>query len=222
MTTAYLTVDDAPSADLPAKLAVLAEQDVPAAFFCEGRRLEDHPEHAREAVEAGFHLGNHLATHPYASEIESERFRAELERTEELLEDVYDRAGVERPARLFRFPYGDRGGDRADAFQAVLAERGFVPPTPGAFEYEWYADDHAGHRDWAWTVALDDWNVETAGELRERVEAATDRIESDSADVVLFHDAGNSPELFEVLASLLRDRGVRFGDPLALVDGRGT
>jgi hypothetical protein len=38
MTSAYLTVDDAPSDDIPDKSEVSAENDIPEVFFCERRR----------------------------------------------------------------------------------------------------------------------------------------------------------------------------------------
>jgi len=218
MSTAYLTIDDAPSADLPATLEILRDADVPAVFFCEGRRLDEHPEHARSAVEAGFHLGNHADSHTHASELGVEAFREELDRTDALLEDVYEDAGVDRPAKLFRFPYGDEGGDDAAAFQRVLADRGFVPPDPDAFTDDWYVDEQGDDLDWFWTVHFDDWNVETPAELRAEVEDAADRLDGDSPDVVLFHDGGNDPALFEVLIESLRERGIEFGDPLDLVE----
>lgn len=219
MPPAYLTVDDAPSGTLPEKLAVLDDRDVPALFFCEGHRLEDHADHARQAVEAGHLLGNHAYSHPSASEISVEAFADELDRTEAAIDDVYETAGVDRPARVFRFPYGDKGGDQAAALQEVLAEREFRPPDPDCIGYDWWAD-HAGDRDWFWTVDVEDYNVDTKAALEANV-ADADRLDSESADILLFHDGGNSPELFEHYVDLLVDRGVTFGDPLELVAESG-
>ncbi|WP_435175915.1 polysaccharide deacetylase family protein [Halorussus sp. AFM4] len=215
--TVYLTVDDAPSADLPEKLDLLADREVPALFFCEGRRLADHPEHARRAVEAGFHLGNHAYSHTSAADLSVAAFRDEVERTESLIRDAYDRAGATRPAKLFRFPYGEKGGEDADAFQRVLADRRFVPPDPDRLG-DRYADRHAGDRDWYWTVDLRDWEVDSPDELRDRVDSAAERLDGESSTIVLFHDAGNSTELFEAFLDALDDQGVDFGDPLDLLD----
>jgi peptidoglycan/xylan/chitin deacetylase (PgdA/CDA1 family) len=104
MTTSYLTVDDAPTETLPEKLAILEDHDVPALFFCEGRRLAEYPDHARQAVEAGYHIGNHAYSHQHASELSVDELTEEVAETETLLEEVYADAGVTRPARLFRFP----------------------------------------------------------------------------------------------------------------------
>ncbi|QLH83057.1 polysaccharide deacetylase family protein [Halosimplex pelagicum] len=218
MTTAYLTVDDAPSATLPEKLAVLDDYGVRALFFCEGRRLADHADNARQAVEAGHPLGNHAHDHNHASEIPVEDFADEVDRTETAIDEVYADAGVERPAKLFRFPFGDKGGDRAAEFQAVLAERGFRPPNADLIEYDFWTDQ-AGDRDWFWTVDVEDYNVDTKAGLAENVADAADRLESDSRDILLFHDGGNSPEQFEHYLKLLDERGVEFGDPLELVEG---
>lgn len=217
MTTAYLTIDDAPSATLPETVALLEERDVPALFFCEGRRLVEYPDHARTALEAGFHLGNHAYSHQHASELSLETFDAELERTESLLEDIYDGAGVSRPAKLFRFPFGDKGDEHAVAFQERLAADGFVSPDPGLIDYEWYREDHGEDRDWFWTVDVADWTVDSRAQLDETIEASADRLDSAANDIVLFHDAGNAPDLTAHFVDRLLERGLEFGDPLSLV-----
>ena len=217
MTTAYLTVDDAPSATLPEKLTVLDDYGVRALFFCEGQRLADHADGARQAVEAGHLLGNHAHDHNYASEMTVEAFADELDRTDAAIEDVYADAGVDRPVKVFRFPFGDKGGDRAEAFQDALAERDFRPPNADLIDYDFWSDQ-VGDRDWFWTVDVEDYNVDTKAGLAENV-ADADRLDSDANDILLFHDGGNSPEQFEHYLQLLDERGVTFGDPLELVDG---
>lgn len=218
MTTSYLTVDDAPSETLPEKLAALESHDVPALFFCEGRRLAEYPEHARQAVEAGFHVGNHAYSHEHASELSADELREEIQRTESLIEDVYAEAGVERPARLFRYPYGDKGGEQADRFQDVLEEFGFTPPDPARIAYDWYDEEQGDDRDWFWTVNVEDWEVDSRAELGEHVAAVDDRFDHPSDDIVLFHDGGNTPSLFEDFLELLAERDVEFGEPLDLID----
>lgn len=218
MPTSYLTVDDAPSETLPEKLAILDDHDVPALFFCEGRRLADYPDHAREAVEAGYHIGNHAYSHQHASELSVEELQDEVEETEALIENVYADAGVTRPARLFRFPYGDKGGERADRFQDVLDAEAFTPPDPARIAYDWYDEEQGDDRDWFWTISVDDWEVESRAELRENVSAAADRFDHPSDDIVLFHDGGNTPALFEDFLELLAERDVELEEPLDLVD----
>lgn len=217
MPTGYLTIDDAPSADLPEKLSILDSFDVPTLFFCEGRRLSDYPDHARQAVEAGFSLGNHTYSHRRSSELSVDEFRNELARTESLLNDVYDQTTVTRPARMFRFPYGDRGGDQSGRFQEILEHWGFRPPDPTHIGYEWYQERHADGYDWYWTWGVEDWNIASGAKLRARVDSASDRLQRASADIVLFHDDSNSPAMFECFIERLRAHGVELADPLDLL-----
>lgn len=214
---AYLTVDDAPTDTLDAKLDVLAAEEVPALLFCEGGRLAEHPEQARRAVERGFHLGNHTYSHRPASDLRRDAFRAELRRTDAMIDDVYDSAGLERPARLFRFPYGDRGGSRSAAFQTILDERGFQGPNHDRFTDDWYQGEVAGGSDWFWTIEVADWTVSERDALAANIADEADRIAAPSADIVLFHDDHNTVGLFADFVELLRDHGLDFRDPLNLL-----
>lgn len=205
----HLTIDDAPSETLGAKLDVLADHNVPAVLFCEGRRLDDYPALAEHAVESGYHLGNHTYSHPHATDITIESFERELERTERRIEAVYDRASVTRPAQLFRFPYGDDGGERAPQFQRVLREHGFTGPNhSGAAGTE--------RADWSWTLDVEDWNTDDITVLRERFEGVANESRDDD-EIFLFHDASNSVELFETFAEWLDDSDLDLADPLDLI-----
>jgi len=207
---AYLTIDDAPSATLDEKLDTLVARGVPAVFFCEGRRLDDHAAHAERAVEAGYHLGNHTYSHPHASDLSVAEFEAEVARTEKRIDAVYERAGVSRPAKLFRFPFGDDGGERAPAFQRVLREGGFVGPAATT------SGDESESRDWSWTLDAEDWTTDDRTELRARFDAAT-RAATGDEEVVLFHDAGNDVALFSAFVAWLDDSAFALADPLELV-----
>lgn len=226
MATLYLTVDDAPSAALPEKVDYLASEDVPALFFAEGRKLEERFLAARSAVEAGYHLGNHAYSHTSASELDIADFRDELERTEDLIDDVYAEAGVERPAKVFRFPNGDAGGDRKAEFQAVLADMGFVPPAVATTEdpdggvIDATAVGGAwdpGDRDWWVTLHVEDWERETAPEVAEGVDEIADRLAADAHELFIFHDHGDDVRRMRTLVERCREHGATFGDPLALV-----
>lgn len=224
---AFLTIDDAPSAELTAKLEVLEAADASALLFCEGRRLAEQPEQARRALEAGFHLGNHTYSHRCASELSVEEFETEIDRTEALLEDAYDRAGVARPARVFRFPHGDAGGDRADRLRDVPADRGFAAPCAGRLDGGARGDedgdrDRVGTRegyDWSWTFGVEDWTTDSEAELRERVDSTVGRSDRERDEIVPFHDAGNSTALFGAFLARLRDHGFELVDPLRSIPG---
>lgn len=113
-----------------------------------------------------------------------------------------------RPAKLFRFPYGDDGGDRADDFRRVFRDREFTGPDRG--------DRGPPRADWPWMLDVADWTTDDISELRARFEATVS--DAGRADeVVLFHDAGNSPALFEAFVGWLDDGDHELTDPLELL-----
>jgi len=216
LTQGYLTIDDAPTDDLPSKLSVLNDLGISAVLFCEGRRMEEYPDHCVRAITTGIHLGNHTYSHHHASDISVDTFAREVGRTEELIEETYERSSVSRPAKLFRFPYGDKGGENAGEFQRVLREQGFRPPDPDLITYECY-DNHAEDSDWYWTVDVRDWEVNTREEFDEQIASMEKRLREPSPDIILFHDNHNSSEILEYCLTELRDVGVEFGPPTELL-----
>jgi len=150
----YLTIDDAPSEDTKEKIDFLLKHKIPAIFFCEGQRLEKYPEAAIYAIKKGFVLGNHAYNHPHFSEIAMKKCFEQIKKTDELLEQIYKKAGVTRPAKVFRFPYIDKGwGDEtsdqgwpsnekqrkhAQAIQDYLKKLGYKQPKFKGITYKWY------------------------------------------------------------------------------------
>jgi peptidoglycan/xylan/chitin deacetylase (PgdA/CDA1 family) len=216
MTTAYLTIDDAPSTDLPEKIDVLREYDIPAVFFCEGQKLTERPEYGQQILEAGFHIGNHAYSHPHFSELSIEEGVNEILRTEHVIDEIYERCGVDRPVKIFRFPFGDKGDNTRNAFQRALQQHGFTPPDHDQITYPWYHDNHADEYDWYWTFSIEDWNAETQDEIREMISANSERLQHSSPDIVLAHDHPDSTELFEMYIETLLDHGVSFEPPRTL------
>jgi peptidoglycan-N-acetylglucosamine deacetylase len=93
-------------------LEALARSGVKAVFFSEGAKMEQFPELAIATIQAGHILANHAFTHPHFSQTSAEQAKSEIERTDAVIEKLYHQAGVARPCRLFRFPYGDKGDGR--------------------------------------------------------------------------------------------------------------
>ncbi|PPU77745.1 acetyl xylan esterase [Xanthomonas cucurbitae] len=62
----WLTIDDGPSDDTPAILALLDAYDAKATFFVVGARAAQRPELVCEMVRRGHGIGNHSQTHPQA------------------------------------------------------------------------------------------------------------------------------------------------------------
>ncbi len=214
---AHLTVDDAPSPRFGEVVDLLSDLDVPAVFFCEGQYLERRPDPVVDAIRRRFLVGNHSYSHPRFSEVGLSRARAEIRRTDRLLDALYDRAGVERPTKAFRFPYGDHGADRsashAAALQDVLREAGYDAPDFPGITYDWYDEDVRPRADWFWTVDLreyrEDWDQ--ADVLAGICES--DRLANDSADIVLTHDHVATTDDLRAYVEALREAGVEFAAP---------
>lgn len=102
--TVALTYDDGPSPrNTDLLLELLAESNVHATFFLIGNHVRRHRAIARRIAAAGHTIGNHTEMHPDLARKDDTRVRAELERTQQILEDTL---GI--TPRLFRPPYGSR------------------------------------------------------------------------------------------------------------------
>ena len=63
-----ITIDDGPDPhDTPRLLDLLDEHQVKAVFYMIGKKVEAHPDLAREVLRRGHEIGNHTMTHPQAS-----------------------------------------------------------------------------------------------------------------------------------------------------------
>jgi peptidoglycan-N-acetylglucosamine deacetylase len=109
MAEAYLTIDDGPSERFEALVDFLAERKIPAVFFNRGDYMEARPEAVIYGIRKGYVMANHTYSHRRASELSFEETCLEIERTDRILGDLYNKADVSRPGKYFRFPYMDRG-----------------------------------------------------------------------------------------------------------------
>ena len=100
-----LTFDDGPDETLtPNTLAMLAEYDARASFFCIGRRARQAPQLVRAAAGAGHSIENHSWDHsPRFALFGSRRLAREIDETQDLLADLSGRA-----PSCFRAPVGFR------------------------------------------------------------------------------------------------------------------
>mgnify|MGYP000005811649 CR=1 FL=1 len=106
---AYLTIDDGPSERFTDLIDFLHERKIPAVFFNRGDAMEQDPDAVRYGIERGYIMANHAYSHRRASTLSLEQIAADIERTEDILDDIYWSCGVERGPLYFRFPYMDRG-----------------------------------------------------------------------------------------------------------------
>lgn len=88
--------------NLPAMLNILRQERVKATFFLDGSWLKQHPSEAKRFVEDGHEIGNHAYSHPMMSRLSREQIRAEMQKTEELIQRIL---GVR--SRWFAPPAGD-------------------------------------------------------------------------------------------------------------------
>ena len=231
--TVYLTIDDAPSERMAARVVLLSKLRIPAVFFCTGARLSARPQPAIEAILRGFVIGNHSWDHPHFSQLTLAQAEAEISSTDELIDRLYAEAGREREHRWFRFPFGDQGDDFAgqDAppalrvhkleLQSCLRALGYSTPPFADITHPWFWPRGAD-ADWYWTFESMDWAV-SQNELsvkdalaRLDVHDPAQRLalgESSSADIVVLHDHSHSARAFESLIEALASRPLRFALP---------
>lgn len=125
---AYLTIDDSPSIRMDDLTDYLYRHEIPALFFCRGDLIEKNPIAVIRAIQQGFLIGNHTYSHIRASQASFEEIVEEIEKTETLIDKMYDVAHVEKPGLYFRFPHLDRGcGSQILDFEAMdVKERTYV------------------------------------------------------------------------------------------------
>ncbi|MFO7678706.1 MAG: polysaccharide deacetylase family protein [Chloroflexota bacterium] len=244
---AYLTIDDAPSHHMRQKIDFLLGKQIPAIFFCEGKKMEERPEPVIYAIQNGFIIGNHSYHHPAFSNLSPEESLAEIQQTDAIIELIYQQAGAARPAKYFRFPYGDKGGQvgnhpiadyhaeglrRKNAIQQQLRDLGYRQPDFPNITYRYYRE--AGlltDVDWYWTFDTFDWSVfsDTPMYGITSLDAVYARIAEDkpeegrglhypySEEIVLIHDHENSTDIFWPIVNRLVESGLQFKLPDELV-----
>jgi len=212
---ALLTLDDSPSRTMKKRIDYLLEQKIPAVFFCRGDFLEKRQEQVIYAIKKGFIIGNHGFSHTRFSEFNLDEVKNEIEKTDNLLENVYKKAGVERQFKLFRFPYGDRGngvvvdvnskeliramsGNKVNAIQEILFGLGY-------------------EKDLFWTVETLEWvlfknynkyNLKNESDVIKRIENFLENSNSD--EIILIHDHDENLTFFPRIIEAYLRLGVDF------------
>jgi peptidoglycan/xylan/chitin deacetylase (PgdA/CDA1 family) len=113
-----LTFDAGANADgVPAILATLRRDGVPATFFLTGNFVRDFPAAARSIAAAGFRIGDHTVTHPHLTQLSDAAVR------QEILGGQIAAVTGRNTAPLFRFPFGDASA----RVIAIANQAGYVP-----------------------------------------------------------------------------------------------
>ncbi|MFH1522047.1 MAG: polysaccharide deacetylase family protein [archaeon] len=218
MKQAYLTIDDAPSVNLKEKIDFLLKKKIPAILFCEGRHIINNgKDDVIYAVKKGFVIGNHSFGHPHFSELELDKCLDEIKRTDEIIEEIYSIAKIERPIKIFRFPYGDRGGENKEKIQDYLRSLGYEQPKFKGITYPWYSSEgYDKDVDVFWTFDNRDYQI-GEGEYKEntlqdilKLIDESEKLKSDSNDIILSHDHERSHKHFKILIEAIQNKGINF------------
>jgi peptidoglycan-N-acetylglucosamine deacetylase len=98
-----ISFDDGPlAAYSPQILAILAEKNTPAAFFCIGHRVKNNPEILQQMHDQGHLIGNHSYSHHLWFDLFSaSKMGNDITAMNEITEDL-----LQKSPRFFRPPYG--------------------------------------------------------------------------------------------------------------------
>ncbi|MCC9166958.1 polysaccharide deacetylase family protein [Pontibacter harenae] len=169
----YLTIDDFPTKASEEMLYFLEEKGISSVIFCIGKELVKHEETAVKALLMGHKLGNHSYSHKAFSKISLKEAYREIQKTDLLLDRIYEKAGVTWDVKYFRFPYGDKGDGmmgqvlkrgldpwkrlKKRRIQKRLAELNYTNIVAPGVSYNYYQDYLARERDAQWTLDVMEW-----------------------------------------------------------------
>lgn len=160
MIRALLTIDDVSSENTPAIVDYLCEKNIPVIMFMVGEWAQKHPDELIYALKHGNVVGNHSYSHPHFSELNFDECVKEIDKNEEVLDRFYEKAGVERKFRPFRFPYGDKGGSNKDLIQNYLSEKGFDKVNDTRIRYPFWKEQGLDKDiDTLWTFDFAEYNI---------------------------------------------------------------
>ena len=157
----FLTIDDGPRKNMESFLFYPS-----LTFFLIGKKIKDKGYYlACKALELGHKVGNHSYSHPSFSKISLDQAKQEIEKTDQILEKVYNDSGIKRK-KLFRFPYGDSGGVNYEQIRYFLNEMGY--------------------KTYRWTRDTDDWRYPLG--KRSITDILNVISQTKNNDIVLMHD----------------------------------
>ncbi|MCF7844294.1 MAG: polysaccharide deacetylase family protein [Kiritimatiellales bacterium] len=235
---AILTIDDSPSVDLQIRLKHLKERSLTAILFCRGDYLEKRPELALQAIHEKHIIGNHAFSHTPFSNLTLAEGEKEISKTEQIIDRIYEQSDIRRPAKVFRFPYGDKGNrdpthsTRAEDLQKILKEFGFSPPKLPNLTNSHYQSINA-HKDldWFWTFDAMEYGIyrEWAKDLH-TIDDVYNRMNTDSPDkgieinngtsdeIILIHDHSETTDVFPDILDRLLQKNCKFVSPEGHID----
>lgn len=234
MKTIYLTIDDCPSEDFKNKIDYLHSKSIPAILFCIGNLMEMRSDEITYAIKKGFIVGNHSYSHPNFSKISILQAETEISKTDAIIERLYYESGTKRPAKIFRFPHGDRGNENTtEELQNILRKFGYLQPMFDGISYKW--DNKLNlekNLDVYWTYDSKDYTLMRYRKLGDKSpygfsdpKMILARMDEDSPEkglglnfqgsneIVLIHDHENTPDLFITITEKLMTKNIKFQMP---------
>jgi len=219
----FLTIDDGPSVDAISKIDYLNQQHIKSIWFCKGQNLAKNPEAALRLLNTGHILANHSFSHPHFSEISLDEAEKEIAETEKLLDELYRKADLARPAKLFRFPYGDQGQNKDD-IQKYLAALNLSGLVVDNYEYREPFINAPNDIDWLWSYDIQEWGIHheqglqlTYETVKENLQKYIDNHNKAKDQIILTHDHVGTTQYFEEIVGIFIKAGIEFEDPQILV-----
>lgn len=215
----YLTIDDAPSDDFRNKVDFLIQKKIPAIFFCRGNLLEKGLDNVAYAIKKGFIVGNHSYNHLHFSKISLEEAKKEIRETDKLVETAYKKSGIKRPAKIFRFPYGDKGGDNKEELQKYLKTLSYRTIKFEGVTYDYFAEYGLDKDiDAYWTYDVEEYHIKDLNGVLEKMDIKdSDRggslLNPNSRDIVLIYDHWYTKSIFYKAIEKMIDMKIRFELP---------
>ena len=151
-------------------LDILAEKEVPAAFFCTLHHIKEQPELIARMINEGHIVGNHSASHPSFADITRTQMVKEIEECENYLRTNFGYA-----AKFFRFPAGEYNESALDAVNSI----GYVSSF--------------------WSVAYSDWDVNSIKGKDYAVKTVSERLHPGAVILLHSVSQDNADALGEII-----------------------
>jgi len=226
---AWFTIDDSPSQTMTEKVDALYERNIPAIFFSIGKEMERFPEQIIYAIKKGFVIANHSWSHISFSDLSIQQCIEEIDKTEQLIEELYHKAGVQRSLKLFRYPFGNKGNVRYMSllmFAKILdkkyryinnhlKEKDYDKVMINAPVKRFPERLMFGGQDIYWTLDIKEWELWSSGKDYSFVEQRMEHHLSYNRgnEIILVHDHIESHTTFTRILDTLLDKEFKFSLP---------
>lgn len=224
---AYLTIDDGPSEYTKDLVDYLNKKNIPAIMFFIGQNVDLHEDMALYAIKNGMIIGNHSYTHPKFSELSLSECIVEIERADEVIKRLYNKAGCPNYDKIFRFCYGDKGGANKDELQKYFRTNGYKKLDCGGIIYRWFSENKLDTDiDILWTFDYAEYNLlshkwTSCDVLNHMLETEPELggslLNKTSEEILLIHDIPKTNEYYNGyfidLIERTLDMGISFKKP---------